>query len=262
MDDYIKVSDISSYLQCPRKVYYTYHGSRPARSATQSFVAALLLKEMALSYNEVVLSEDMDDTLNKLLDCSAYNLTSIYREELMDMEPEILYGSMDIVKSWFESVKMGISASKQRFGTGKLLDMLTSRSDETVFYSEKFKISGSPDRVLMHEGRITLSIIRTGQAPEEGIWKDDRIRLTALAILLEEKYGSLVEVGIVEYARFGIIREIKIKRTDRRKVLALAARVRHIKNGMLPQRIDDAPCSFCVYEEDCQVAPTLASRFF
>ncbi len=262
MEDYIRVSDISNYLKCPRQVYYSYNESKPGNTITPSYVESLLIREMARSYADVVRSGNMDDALSELLDVAANQLTAIYREELRDIDEEMLFESVEAVRSCLEGIKCGILESVERLGSDRLVELLTSHDTEPVFYSKKFGLSGSPDRLLMVDDVPGLSIIRTGRAPESGIWKDDRIRLTALSILLEEEYDCVVGSGTVEYARHGIVRNTKIKRADRRKVLVLAGRIRKIKDGRLPHRPDDAPCDYCSYAELCQVTQTLASRFF
>ena len=262
MEDHIKVSDISNYLKCPRQVYYTYKEPRPGNTITSAYVESLLIREMARSYADVVRSGNMDDALQELLDIAANQLTAIYREELMGIDEEMLLEAVEAVRSHLEGIKCGILESVERLGRDRLVELLTSHDTEPVLYSKKFGLSGSPDRLLMVDDMPGLSIIRTGRAPESGIWKNDRIKLTALSILVEEEYDCVVGSGTVEYARYGIVRNIKIKRADRRKVLVLAGRIRKIRDGRLPHRPDDAPCDYCSYAELCQVAPTLASKFF
>jgi len=262
MEDHIRVSDISNYLKCPRQVYYTYKESRPANPITSSYVESLLIREMARSYADVVQSGDLDAAMQELLDIAANQLTAIYREELRGIDEEMLFEAVEAVRSHLEGIKCGILESVERLGSSRLVELLTSHDTEPVLYSKKFGLSGSPDRLLMVNGVPGLSIIRTGRAPESGIWKNDRIRLTALSILMEEEYDCVVSFGTVEYARYGVVRNTNIKRSDRRKVLVLAGRIRKIMGGRLPHRPDDAPCDYCSYAELCQVAPTLASKFF
>ncbi len=262
MEDYIRVSDITNYLKCPRQVYYTHNEPGTGNTITSSYIESLLIREMARYYADVVRSVDMDEALKELLDVAALQLTAIYREELKGIDEEMLSEAMEAVGAHLEGIKCGITESAERFGSDRLVELLTSHDTEPVLYSKKFGLSGSPDRLLMADDGPGLSIIRTGRAPESGIWKNDRIRLTALSILVEEEYDCVVDSGTVEYARYGILRNTKVKRTDRRKVLVLAGRIRKIIDGRLPHRPDDAPCDYCSYSELCQVTPTLASRFF
>jgi CRISPR-associated exonuclease Cas4 len=262
MEDYVRVSDISNYLKCPRIVYYANQGHQPEMTTTPAYIAALLIKEMAHSFAEIITSENLDNDLEMLLEDSALNLAAIYRDDIQNLNDEVLNESVELVRSWIGEIKAGIIDSIERFKVDRLVCMLTSHSTEPILYSKKYRLSGTPDRVLMLDKAISLSIIRTGKAPETGIWKNDRIRLTALSILVEEEYDCLVDRSIVEYARYGIVREVQIKRADRRKVLALASRIRKIRTGKLPQRPEDPPCDYCGYKSFCNVTPTLASRFF
>jgi CRISPR-associated exonuclease Cas4 len=262
MEDYVRVSDISNYLKCPRIVYYANQGHQPEMTTTPAYIAALLIKEMAHSFAEIITSENLDNDLEMLLEDSALNLAAIYRDDIQNLNDALLNESVKLVRSWIGEIKAGIIDSIERFKVDRLVCMLTSHSTEPILYSKKYRLSGTPDRVLMLDKAISLSIIRTGKAPETGIWKNDRIRLTALSILVEEEYDCLVDRSIVEYARYGIVREVQIKRADRRKVLALASRIRKIRTGKLPQRPEDPPCDYCGYKSFCNVTPTLASRFF
>jgi CRISPR-associated exonuclease Cas4 len=262
MNNYIRVSDITEYLRCPRKVYYAYQEHRPLRTITPSYIASLLLKEMAYEYAEVVLSNNRENKLHELLDRVIIRLPVIYSDEILDIDSQMIQKAATEVQNYFEKIKNGIMESVELFGTQLLLNLIPPHDPEPILYSSKFHFSGSPDRILMLDGIASLSIIRTGTAPQTGIWKNDRIRLTALAILVEENSSSTVDQGVVEYSRYGIIRRVKIKRTDRRKVMILMGRIRKIKHGRLPEQAKDAPCDYCVYKEFCHVSSTLASRFF
>jgi CRISPR-associated exonuclease Cas4 len=72
----------------------------------------------------------------------------------------------------------------------------------------------------------------------------------------------VVTRGFVEYARWGKVREVTIKRHERRKVLQLRDRVRKIEEGFMPEKPVDAPCENCGFKGICDVKSTLASRFF
>jgi CRISPR-associated exonuclease Cas4 len=106
------------------------------------------------------------------------------------------------------------------------------------------------------------SIIRTRKAPDEGVWKRDRIMLAGYALLLGEREKRHIDQGIVEYSRLGLVRRIEIHGIDRARVLRLRDRIRQIKEGRLPDRPQDAPCQSCRASEICQTRHSLASKFF
>jgi len=58
------------------------------------------------------------------------------------------------------------------------------------------------------------------------------------------------------------VREVAIKRHERRKVLAIRDRIKKIHEGFMPEKPKDAPCEYCGFMGMCDVKSTLASRFF
>jgi CRISPR-associated exonuclease Cas4 len=139
------------------------------------------------------------------------------------------------------------------------LDHLLPCQAEVDLYSDRLGLSGRLDR-LAPGG--TPSLIRTGKAPEDGIWKRDRLMLAGYALLLGEKHRTHINQGLVEYPRQGLVRAAEIHGVDRARVLRIRDRIRLIKEGQLPDRPEDAPCQDCGAKEICETRHSLASRFF
>jgi CRISPR-associated exonuclease Cas4 len=129
--------------------------------------------------------------------------------------------------------------------------------------SERLGLSGRLDRLdrLIANGHIP-SIIRTGFAPRDGVWKKDRLQMAGYAMLVEEKYGIRINEGVVEYPRSSLIRPVQIHSVDRSRVLRLRDRIQQIKEGRLPDRPEDAKCNGCEVRDRCETRVSLASKFF
>ena len=191
---------------------------------------------------------------------SAVDLQSLLKENLALLEQELpLIYEIDsaLVESACRDLQPEIESISQ--GLAGSLDLLLPCEVEVDLYSEKLGLSGRLDRLA--QGGIP-SIIRTGRAPEAGVWIKDRIMLSGYALLLGEKEKWHVPFGLVEYARQGLIRRVEIHGTDRARVLRIRDRIRLIKQGRLPDRPDDAPCKGCQAEEICRTRHSLASKFF
>jgi CRISPR-associated exonuclease Cas4 len=106
------------------------------------------------------------------------------------------------------------------------------------------------------------SIIRTGSAPKEGVWRKDRLRLAGYVMLAEEKYGIRIDQGLVEYPRSSVIRLVQIHSVDRSRVLRLRDRIAQIKEGRLPDRPNEPSCDGCEVRDKCETRVSLASKFF
>lgn len=145
-------------------------------------------------------------------------------------------------------------------GLANYISLLLPSEVEVDLRSDRLGLSGRLDR-LVTKGRIP-SIIRSGSAPEDGVWKRDRLMLAGYALLLAEKYGEKVNKGLIEYPRSANVREVEIHSVDRSRVLRIRDRIRQIKDGQLPDKPEDARCGTCDVKERCETRYSLASKFF
>ena len=248
----IRVSDITTYLKCPRMCYFANKGHDLIKEPNVDYVQRLLLKELALTYGLALQTGDTLSALNNELDRISEEIRIIYRSELAGIDDGALSDAVSGVRNWLGDISPNLSS-----------DFYTLPCEsETSLRSEKFGLTGSPDKLITIGDELVPSIIKTGSMPENGVWKSDRVQLTAYAILIEEIYNKVVKRGFVEYARWGAVREVTIKRHERRSVLQLRDRVRKIHEGYMPEKPQDAPCDHCGFEGICDVKSSLASRFF
>lgn len=248
----IRVSDIMVYLRCPRMCYFMNRGHELMKDVTVEYIQRLLLKEMALIYGSALNKRDTLCALNDELDRLSDELRIIYRQELAEANDDALEDAVSGVRTWLGSISTNLSSEHY----SSICEL------EPHLRSEKFGLTGSPDKLITSGNERTPSIIKTGSIPDNGVWKSDRVQLTAYAILVEDIYKTVVNRGFVEYARWGKVREVTIKRHERRKVLQLRDRVHKIEEGFMPEKPTDAPCEMCGFKGICDVKSTLASRFF
>lgn len=246
-----RVSDISVYLKCPRMYYFVNKGYSLIKDKTK-YIERMIFKELAFTYKEAISAEDKLSFLDHELDRISDNIRVIYRDELSGVDEKTISESVSSVRQCLGDICSNLSPD---FYSNYFIQ-------EPLLQSEKFGLSGSPDRLVKINNELLPSIIKTGSMPQNGVWRNDRLQLTAYAMLVEENYDSIVKNGFVEYVRSGEVREVMIKRHERRKVLQIRDKIRKIQNGAMPEKPEDAPCNICAFTEMCDVKPTLASRFF
>ena len=259
-EDAILVSDITAYLRCPRLVYFRNVYQNKQKNINEKYLSHLILKELALTYHHALASCDVAETLHIELDRIINELPVLYRAELSDVNRSMILSAASGID--IDAIGSRIAESIQRTGREELRTKITPCAVEYTMYSGALGIAGSPDKLVRADGCVHPSMVKTGNVPDCGVWKPDRLQITAYAMLVEETFGKVVEYGIVEYARFFEIREVAIKHRDRRRVLELRNRIRMIRDGRMPDRPRDAPCDLCAYTEDCIARRSLASKFF
>jgi CRISPR-associated exonuclease Cas4 len=251
----IKISDITTYLKCPRMCYFMNRGHDLINEVSSGYLERIILKELALTYDSAFQSEDKLFFLKNELERIANEIRVIYPNELKSVDDKTLAKSIADISPLLDTISSNLSTNSD-FYMGEFV------CDESILRSTKFELTGSPDRMVKINESFIPSIIKTGKMPENGVWQGDRLQLTAYSILVEEKYSSIIEKGFVEYARWGIVRPVVIKRHERRKVLRVRERIKKIQDGFMPERPTDAPCQYCGFTGICDVKSTLASKFF
>lgn len=234
----VRVSEIGLYLRCPRLVYFENLKGMPKRIDA----GQILLRSLMLSISQ---KNDLEVHLKEITARLGEELPLIY-----EIEPEEISPACRELEGEIAGIARGLAGH---------LDLLLPCQAEVDLYSDKLGLSGRLDR-LAPGG--TPSLIRTGKAPQDGIWKKDRLMLAGYALLLGEKHKTHINQGLVEYPRQALVRAVQIHSVDRARVLRIRDRIRQIKEGQLPDRPEDAPCQACWAAEICETRHSLASKFF
>jgi CRISPR-associated exonuclease Cas4 len=133
---------------------------------------------------------------------------------------------------------------------------------EHMLVSEKLGLSGCVDKLIRAGEEFIPCMIKTGKCPEYGVWRNNRVQLTAYAMLIEEEFETMVTRGFVEYIRNAELREFRIRKKDRALALQVLKRVKRIKGGVFPDKGSNAPCDTCSFIERCETRKTLLSTLF
>jgi CRISPR-associated exonuclease Cas4 len=238
MPPLVRISDIGLYLRCPRLVYFDNLGKITRENSTEQ----ILIRSLMLSLSQ---ETDLESQLKEALARLEEEIPIVY-----EIRQEDLGQACRELEGKISQIAQGLSP---------YIDRLFPCEAEVDLRSEKLGLSGRLDRLAPG---FTPSLIRTGQVPEDGVWKKDRLMLAGYGMLLGEKHNVRINQGLVEYPRSGLVRQVQIHSVDKARVLRIRDRVRQIKDGRLPDRPENARCDGCTELERCEMKQTLASRFF
>jgi CRISPR-associated exonuclease Cas4 len=114
--------------------------------------------------------------------------------------------------------------------------------------AKKVRLQGTAD-LIEHFGSFFYPVeIKTGHAPEENMFKPDRMEIGCVALLMEDHFKVPVPVGFVEYTRIGERRPVRIDEKLKRTVL-------HVRDLILekdyPEKEYTGKCTACEYRGVC-----------
>lgn len=95
------------------------------------------------------------------------------------------------------------------------------------------------------------TVIRARKAPETGCWPEDRIRITALQLCIEESLNTVLKGLYVEYIPSGIVRYYEPGPRDRRTLIQTIARMKKVDEGDIAPKPANPPCKGCRYHDTC-----------
>jgi CRISPR-associated exonuclease Cas4 len=251
VNKYIRISDISAYLLCPRLAYF--RRKHLSFASSPEAVRAAVLKEISRSLPGIFKDADPQAALQMQM-------------EVACRDAEIVYGLpvdgiLDETLGLVDDIIAGLNAESARLGRERLLAILNPYERGQVIYSDRLRISGSVDRIVLLEGARCPVVVCASRPPENGIFAADRLKLAASSMLIEEKYGEPVVQGVVEYVCGWRVRETEVRKSDRMAVLS--ARNRIVQTGSaMPDARRGTWCTTCQFAESCNVRPSFMSSLF
>jgi len=256
----IHVSSLNEYSFCPRCIYLRHILKvTPEKSIDQilGIIGHGIRKELSLrQYRMISGIKSVDEIQNRLLDeldKIIIDLPFIYREKFegFDYSQYIPQIKSEILRE-INVLNEKLCGMIEELGLQRSLELLTPWKVEFTIKSDELKLSGRIDKIMKFDTLIPYEI-KTGDASED-VWEGDRLQLGAYAILLEEKFDTLIPYGYVEYTRIHEKRPVLITEQLRRRVINTRDNIIDILNGKIPEICSHgsgAKCDACGYKEEC-----------
>ncbi|WP_462272967.1 CRISPR-associated protein Cas4 [Methanohalophilus sp.] len=254
------VSEVVLYTKCPRKVYFASRNETIVDDFKKPYIRHLLLKELALSCAEIARSkQEILPLLQTRIEEIVQEIKTIYSDELEDIDENQFKDAVEDVNETLPAIAANLTNQSDE----EMIELITPIEIEPLMHSDKLNLSGAPSAIVFHDDQKMPLLIKSSNAPQQGVWKSDRIPLAAYAILAEEKYDQKINSTVLFYASQGQIRPVRIRPAERREVLNILKRIEKIKKGKMPHAKRGKLCEYCPYEQMCESqGNSLASKFF
>jgi CRISPR-associated exonuclease Cas4 len=248
---YVRLSDISAYLICPRLAYFRRR--RVSFASSPAMVRAAVFKEISRSLAGALATDDPEAELRSQVEIACEDAETVYGLPVDEIAEEA-YGLIS-------EIIAGLSIESARIGHDRLGAILNPYERPQTIYSDRLRISGNIDRVVLLDGARHPVLVCASWPPENGTFSSDRIRLAACAMLMEEKHGETIDRGIVEYVCGWRVREAVVRKTDRMAVLSARNRIVQMGSAM-PGARRGTWCTACQFAESCNVRPSFIGSLF
>lgn len=243
----ISVTDLSSYLFCPRSLYMNRVLGYPVK-----FNEAMLLgsirhnfADLANTYEENIVVH-MPSGLSKEEVVSAYsktyhNLLRIsalkYAKALagFDLDANSVIGKLEPIaaveaRDRAENVHK-FATEKQVVGEELWKQLSPKIHSEFKVNSPTLRLKGVIDRVEIYDNAVLPIELKTGKMAREGVWPSHRIQVAAYMMLLGERFQKAVGRAVIKYLDHQTSRtvslnpymELEVKETTEKVIRMLAS---------------------------------------
>ncbi len=259
----VAASTLAEHLYCPRGVWLRHvAGIAPAPTPDhdRKLLAHLIRREYSLRTPKILRKagspDDIRDLVENEFDALAEDLPIVYRERFED---QALSGLLATARREGaperDRYADALAALMRELGKGPALLSVTPWKSEYGLRSDGLRLAGRIDKVRKVEGITQPVTIRTGAAPEDGVWEAERLQSAAYALLLEDRFGETVSWACVEYTQALEHRLVHVTEKLRRQTLAIRDDVEQVISQKQPP--DICPhgygnrCAGCGLKESC-----------
>ena len=260
----INVTDITSWLYCPRKLWLCKIKKLKQPLNKPMLVGKLkhdILDRFSKTENQIISNIQKDyDRLELFL---------IYENQLKKIAHEVFLKNHKIIQAFHldraeifkkvledfsEDIKIRIESIKKTIeqgfiGEGLWKNLTPKYISEVKIESPSLGIKGRIDRVeIDNENKIFIPYeLKTR---EGRIFYSDEIQLTAYAMLLEDQYNISIKEGVIESGSNK--QKIKIKQENKERVLEIADNIRNLVEDIEPQLPSNFnKCRNCGFRKYC-----------
>ncbi len=220
----ISVTDMCAFRFCPRSLYIklVLKLREPAKPVMVLGSIRHKVYEEAAKKEEDLVSQVVGDmkrqeilqmfsnAYNAVLNKSICSYLPQLESLKMDKEEVTVKLQQDVAGQAIERADEIVSFSSRTGLFGKeLWEKLSPKIlSELRVSSEKLRLKGIVDRIEVHGSEYVPVEIKTGKAPNEGVWPDHRLQLSAYMLMLSEKFKANIKEGLVNYVAAGQSRQV------------------------------------------------------
>ena len=265
----ISVSLLSTYLYCSRKLFFeqVLMLKEPLK---ESIVMGSIRHEAYDNINkneqEIVTSINKKESLENLQNIYKKKYLQILRKAIANNKKRLEEVNINMLDAYKKSFPFIMTESLVRaknifdfieqfniFGE-ELWQKLTPKIiSELRIESDELRLKGIIDQVHVYGNEYVPFELKTGRAPQDGVWPSHRIQVAAYSLLLQDRYNKKVKEGFVVYLDTKEKRHIAINPFMNQEVKQIVDDIISLlENKELPDYCDNEnKCRKCGLKQTC-----------
>lgn len=254
----LPVSALSSWVHCPRQFYLAYvlKKEEPPKDVMILGLIKHKLHEYISNNNRALIThfKPQDNPQERLQHAYTELLQKIIRAhryalKRVNVTPHDAFRSA-VPLTRFEATATANTITpllRQGLTGEKLWDSITPKvKTEYSVKSTTLGLKGRIDRLECYENNLVPVELKSGKAPQDGIWDTHRVQAAAYALMLEDTFKTSVPTSIVHYIDHDSKRELVMNPYLKEQVTDTIAQLRAcLASQELPNGCGRENCPSC-----------------
>lgn len=263
----ISVTDLSSYLYCPRKLYLAKvlgFKEVPKEVVVKGNVRHLA-HDLASKAEARLISSIMKVDRSLIYEVFSKNYGFFLRDSIkvfLKQLEEVDLSPMDVFDCFWSGFKAeaelrasqvyAFAKSSGLVGQELWGSIVPKVQSELWIESSSLQLRGVIDRIEVFDDFVVPVEIKTGSCPNEGVWPSHQIQVAAYLVLLKDK-GRPVREAYVYYVDRGVKRVIVLNPFLEDKIFGLIKEVNYLlSSDKMPPVCDNSnKCKSCGLKDRC-----------
>ena len=259
----VPVTDLSSYMYCPRLLYQQKVLGKKERLNAAMILGAIRhnFYDLANKHEEnIVVHLPANVTMDETTEAYSKTYRNLIKAAVMtrskslalfDIQPfEILEQLQPIAAAEATERAANVhkfSSDNNASGESLWRQLSPKIITELRVKSDKMRLKGTVDRIEMHADTVIPIELKTGKMPRDGVWPAHRVQAAAYMMLLQETFNAPINKAIIRYLDHDSSKTVTLNPYMEMEVTELTEKV----SRLLQAKEVPAPCG----REGCGCRP-------
>jgi len=265
----INVTDLATYLYCPRKLYLEYTIEVPPPLKDVMIIGSIkhnVIDKINRAEEKIITSITPKTNIHDIPRIYLKNYKEILNTTINKRQNQIELFKINKTELFISTWQYLLNEGQLRahnvsefilinkiYGE-KLWNQITPKIlTEQSIKSENLKLKGRIDKIEIHQDKNIPIEIKTGSPPKTGVWPGNKIQLTAYMMLTKEHFKKEVTEGYIYYIDHNEKRRISLNPFTEESVIKTRDKAIEIfESNKIPELIENKrKCIKCQFNETC-----------
>ena len=255
----ISVTDLTSYMYCPRLLYQQKVLGYEEKLNTAMILGAIrhnfydlankheerIVVHLPAEFSTEKINAAYSETYQNLLRATVMNRSNSL--EMFGLEPAGVISELRPIAIAEAAERAGnvhrFAALHNIFGEELWQQLIPKILTEMKVKSPLLRLKGVVDKVEIYNNTVLPIELKTGKMPNDGVWPQHRVQVSAYMMLLQEKFNTSVNKAIIRYLDHNISKTVALNPYMELEVKELTENViRLLESGVIPKQCGRERC--------------------